>query len=54
LGNPEICSAEDPPLRILGTSQQVACHFAEQVSITAAEEVAARQSAIQTVAELPE
>jgi oligopeptide/dipeptide ABC transporter ATP-binding protein len=53
LGNPEVCSAEEPPLRILGTSQQVACHFAEQVSITAAEEVAARQSAIQTVAELP-
>jgi oligopeptide/dipeptide ABC transporter ATP-binding protein len=51
LRDPEVCSTEDPPMRVLGTNQQVACHFAEQVSITAAEEVAARQSADQTVAE---
>ncbi len=31
LGNPEICSAEDPPTRELSAGHQVACHFAEQV-----------------------
>ena len=31
LGNPEVCSTEDPVLRVLETGHQVACHFAEQV-----------------------
>ncbi len=31
LGNPEICSAEDPQARELSAGHQVACHFAEQV-----------------------
>jgi oligopeptide/dipeptide ABC transporter ATP-binding protein len=32
LGNPEICSTEDPPLRQIAPDQLVACHFAEEVS----------------------
>ncbi|HEY0442794.1 MAG TPA: ABC transporter ATP-binding protein, partial [Candidatus Limnocylindrales bacterium] len=31
LGNPEICTTEDPPLRVLATDHSVACHFAERV-----------------------
>jgi oligopeptide/dipeptide ABC transporter ATP-binding protein len=31
LGNPERCTTEDPPLRVLDTSHEVACHFAEEV-----------------------
>jgi oligopeptide transport system ATP-binding protein len=31
LGNPEICSAEDPLPRELAPGHEVACHFAEQV-----------------------
>jgi oligopeptide transport system ATP-binding protein len=31
LGRPEICTAEDPVLRVLDTRHEVACHFAEQV-----------------------
>ena len=50
LGNPEICSAEDPALRDLGGGQMSACHFAEQVSVEAAQEAASRQSAIDTAA----
>jgi peptide/nickel transport system ATP-binding protein/oligopeptide transport system ATP-binding protein len=50
LGNPEVCSTEDPALRDLGGGQMSACHFAEQVSVEAAQEAASRQSAIDTVA----
>ena len=50
LGNPEICSTADPPLRDFG-GQMTACHFAEQVSREAAQEAAARQSVIDTAAE---
>ena len=50
LGNPEICSTQDPALRDLGGGQMSACHFAEQVSVEAAQEAASRQSAIDTVA----
>jgi oligopeptide/dipeptide ABC transporter ATP-binding protein len=32
LGNPEICSTEDPPLRSVGNSQLTACHFAERIN----------------------
>jgi peptide/nickel transport system ATP-binding protein len=31
LGNPEICSAEEPPLRQTGSDHLVACHFAEKI-----------------------
>jgi oligopeptide/dipeptide ABC transporter ATP-binding protein len=31
LGNPEICSAEEPPLRQTGPDHLVACHFAEKI-----------------------
>jgi oligopeptide transport system ATP-binding protein len=31
LGNPERCTTEDPPLRILESGHEVACHFAESV-----------------------
>jgi oligopeptide/dipeptide ABC transporter ATP-binding protein len=38
LGNPEICSAEEPPLRQTGPDHLVACHFAEKIrpEVTAA------------------
>jgi oligopeptide transport system ATP-binding protein len=32
LGNPEVCSTEDPPLRDLGNGQLAACHFAERIT----------------------
>ncbi len=50
LGNPEICSTVDPPLHDTGGGQMSACHFAEQVSVEAAEEAAATQSVIETAA----
>jgi oligopeptide transport system ATP-binding protein len=31
LGNPEICSTVDPPLREVATGHDVACHFADEV-----------------------
>jgi oligopeptide transport system ATP-binding protein len=31
LGNPERCSTEDPPLRVLDVRHEVACHYAEEV-----------------------
>ena len=52
LGNPEICSTVDPPLRDMGGGQMAACHFAEQVSTEAASDVAARQSVIDTATAL--
>jgi oligopeptide/dipeptide ABC transporter ATP-binding protein len=54
LGNPETCVVDDPPLRDLGAGQRAACHFAEQVTRDAAAEVAARQSAVETAADLSE
>jgi peptide/nickel transport system ATP-binding protein len=48
LGNPEQCSTVEPPLRDMGDGQLSACHFAEQVSDQAAQEVASRQSVIET------
>jgi oligopeptide/dipeptide ABC transporter ATP-binding protein len=50
LGNPELCATDDPVLRDLGGGQMAACHFAEQVSVEAAQEAATRQSAIDTAA----
>jgi oligopeptide transport system ATP-binding protein len=54
LGNPEECSTIDPPLRDLGGGQMAACHFAEQVTGQAAQEVAATQSVIETATALPD
>jgi peptide/nickel transport system ATP-binding protein/oligopeptide transport system ATP-binding protein len=51
LGNPEVCSRDDPPLRDMGLGQRVACHFAEQVTPQAVEEVAARRSIIEALAD---
>jgi oligopeptide/dipeptide ABC transporter ATP-binding protein len=48
LGNPEICSTVDPPLRDAGGGQMSACHFAEQVTAQAVQESAATQSVIET------
>ena len=54
LGNPEQCSTIDPPLRDLGGGHLAACHFAEQVTAQAAQEVAATQSVIETATALPD
>jgi oligopeptide/dipeptide ABC transporter ATP-binding protein len=40
LGRPEICSAEDPELRVIAGGHDVACHFAESVTPAAAVEAA--------------
>jgi peptide/nickel transport system ATP-binding protein len=40
LGRPEICSAEDPELRVIAGGHNVACHFAESVTPAAAVEAA--------------
>jgi oligopeptide/dipeptide ABC transporter ATP-binding protein len=54
LGNPEQCSTIDPPLRDMGGGQMAACHFAEQVTKQAAQEVASTQSVIEAATELPD
>jgi oligopeptide/dipeptide ABC transporter ATP-binding protein len=43
LGNPEICSTEDPPLRDVGQGQLAACHFAERISHEAVAEAGRMQ-----------
>src|ERR1035437_3713826 len=48
LGNPAECATTEPPLRVLESGHQVACHFAEQVTGEAASETAATQSVIDT------
>jgi oligopeptide/dipeptide ABC transporter ATP-binding protein len=52
LGNPEICSTVDPPLRDTGDGQISACHFAEQVTTQAVQETAAAQSVIETAVDV--
>jgi oligopeptide/dipeptide ABC transporter ATP-binding protein len=54
LGNPEQCATIDPPLRDMGGGQMSACHFAEKISAEAADEAAARQSAVDTATAAPE
>ena len=48
LGNPEICSTEEPVLRPIGEGHRTACHFAEEVSDQAVESVVATQSVVET------
>ena len=54
LGNPEDCSTIGPVLLDMGGGQMAACHFAEQVTAQAAQEVAATQSVIETATALPD
>jgi len=48
LGNPEVCTTDDPPLRDVGGGQLAACHFAEQVTAQAAADSADRQSVFES------
>jgi oligopeptide transport system ATP-binding protein len=48
LGNPDECSTVEPPLRTTNGAHQVACHFADQVTLEAVQDSAARQSVIDT------
>jgi peptide/nickel transport system ATP-binding protein len=54
LGNPERCVTEEPLLRPIGENgHRTACHYAEEVSETVVESVAATQSAIDTAVAEP-
>jgi oligopeptide/dipeptide ABC transporter ATP-binding protein len=48
LGNPEICSTEEPQLRPIEQGHRTACHFAEEVSERAVEQVVETQSVVET------
>jgi oligopeptide/dipeptide ABC transporter ATP-binding protein len=48
LGNPDECSTVEPLLRTTNGAHQVACHFADQVTLEAVQDSAARQSVIDT------
>jgi oligopeptide/dipeptide ABC transporter ATP-binding protein len=48
LGNPEICSTEEPQLRPIEPGHRTACHFAEEVSETAVQQVVETQSVVET------
>ena len=48
LGNPERCSTEEPELRVLQPGHMTACHFAEEVSDRVVDQVAAKQSVLDT------
>src|SRR5262245_11258876 len=49
LGNPEICTTEEPALRVLDdTGHRSACHFAEEINQEAVRETAATQSVVET------
>ena len=51
LGNPKICSTEEPPLREIRPDQMSACHFAEKIDPTSIAE-AVRQSDVVATAEV--
>jgi oligopeptide transport system ATP-binding protein len=54
LGNPERCATEEPLLRPIGEGGHLtACHYAEEVSETVVESVAATQSVIDTAVAEP-
>jgi peptide/nickel transport system ATP-binding protein len=46
LGNPENCTTDDPEFRYIAGGHRVACHYAEQVSEAAVEEVVPSAEAI--------
>jgi peptide/nickel transport system ATP-binding protein len=48
LGNPERCVTEEPVLRPVATGHAAACHFAEEISQQAVEQVAAKQDVLET------
>jgi oligopeptide/dipeptide ABC transporter ATP-binding protein len=48
LGNPEVCSTEDPGLRDLGAGHQVRCHFPEEVNQENAQAAAHSTSRVDT------
>jgi oligopeptide transport system ATP-binding protein len=48
LGNPERCVTEEPQLRVLESGHQTACHFAEDVSDQAVNQVVQTQDVIDT------
>ncbi len=48
LGDPEICSTEEPALRDLGGEQFTACHFAERINPELIKVAAAGQSLVDT------
>jgi oligopeptide/dipeptide ABC transporter ATP-binding protein len=48
LGNPERCVTEEPELRELEGGHRAACHFSEEISQQAVEQVASHQSAVET------
>ena len=48
LGDPEVCSTDEPVLRDIGNSQQVACHFAERISPELIQVAAGQQDTIAT------
>ena len=48
LGNPERCVTEEPQLRVLESGHQTACHFAEDVSDQAVDQVVQTQSVVDT------
>ncbi|HEX8938949.1 MAG TPA: ABC transporter ATP-binding protein [Candidatus Limnocylindrales bacterium] len=54
LGNPENCATVEPELRDLGDGQRAACHYAEYVTQSSAQEAAAAQDVVATAAADPD
>jgi oligopeptide transport system ATP-binding protein len=48
LGNPERCVVEEPALRPLEGGHLAACHYSEEISAQAVDQVVERQSAVET------
>ncbi|TAL08903.1 MAG: ATP-binding cassette domain-containing protein [Chloroflexota bacterium] len=49
LGNPELCVTTDPELRVIDeTGHRAACHFVSEINETVVQDVAERQSAVET------
>jgi oligopeptide/dipeptide ABC transporter ATP-binding protein len=54
LGNPEVCTAQEPQLREVAAGHVTACHFAEDVTAAHATEFAKVQSVVATAEAAPE
>ena len=52
LGRPPECTTTEPPLRAIAEGHRVACHFGEQVTLEAAAQAAATQSAVETAVDV--